>query len=262
MPARLLPAREACSRACSGGLFLEKLVAAHQAGRLKFFGDPRPPRRRAGVRGVSGPAAPSDWVVYAKRPFGGPQGRARLSVALHPPRRHRQSPPDRGRPHSASPSGGRTTGRWAVVASRLMTLSTDEFIRRFLIARPAPRLPPHPALRPARQWHAAPPTSPGRAGCSTCRCPPEPADTSYADGRRAQQLLAPCPCCGGRMIIIETFERGASPRTGHGIAPVAIRNRHLMIAVIAAPAPHRSASFSPALARRTPACSPSHNFGP
>ena len=22
----------------------------------------------------------------------------------------------------------------------------------------------------------------------------------------------PCPCCGGRMIIIETFERGAQPR--------------------------------------------------
>ncbi len=22
----------------------------------------------------------------------------------------------------------------------------------------------------------------------------------------------PCPCCGGRMVIIETFERGAQPR--------------------------------------------------
>ncbi len=22
----------------------------------------------------------------------------------------------------------------------------------------------------------------------------------------------PCPCCGGRMIIIETFERGSAPR--------------------------------------------------
>jgi hypothetical protein len=22
----------------------------------------------------------------------------------------------------------------------------------------------------------------------------------------------PCPCCGGRMIIIETFQRGCSPR--------------------------------------------------
>ena len=23
----------------------------------------------------------------------------------------------------------------------------------------------------------------------------------------------PCPCCGGRMIIIETFDRGSTPRT-------------------------------------------------
>ena len=37
--------------------------------------------------------------VYAKRPFGGPQGRARLSVALHPPRRHLQQPADRVQRH-------------------------------------------------------------------------------------------------------------------------------------------------------------------
>ena len=26
-------------------------------------------------------------------------------------------------------------------------------------------------------------------------------------------IALPCPCCGGRMIIIETFERGSTPRT-------------------------------------------------
>ena len=40
-------------------LFLERLVAAHDAGRLKFFGDHARSRRRAGVRGVSGTATPS-----------------------------------------------------------------------------------------------------------------------------------------------------------------------------------------------------------
>jgi hypothetical protein len=29
-------------------------------------------------------------------------------------------------------------------------------------------------------------------------------------------LSHPCPCCGGRMIIIETFERGAQPRASPG----------------------------------------------
>jgi hypothetical protein len=32
-------------------------------------------------------------------------------------------------------------------------------------------------------------------------------------------LSHPCPCCGGRMIIIETFQRGSSPR----YRPAAIR---------------------------------------
>jgi hypothetical protein len=33
-----------------------------------------------------------------------------------------------------------------------------------------------------------------------------------ADSNEPQALLHPCPCCGGRMIIIETFERGCTPR--------------------------------------------------
>ncbi len=37
----------------------------------------------------------------------------------------------------------------------------------------------------------------------------EPADAN--DGE-VTALSQPCPCCGGRMIIIETFERGAQPR--------------------------------------------------
>jgi hypothetical protein len=33
-------------------------------------------------------------------------------------------------------------------------------------------------------------------------------------------LPKPCPCCGGRMIIVETFARGCSPR--HALAPIRI----------------------------------------
>ena len=32
------------------------------------------------------------------------------------------------------------------------------------------------------------------------------------DSGEPQTLSHPCPCCGGRMIIIETFERGGEPR--------------------------------------------------
>ncbi len=54
-------------------LFLEKLVAAHGAGRLRFFGDLR---RLADARTFAGHLRPLrniEWVVYAKRPFAGPQ---------------------------------------------------------------------------------------------------------------------------------------------------------------------------------------------
>ncbi len=40
------------------------------------------------------------------------------------------------------------------------------------------------------------------------------AETDPADAEDGEEtaLSQPCPCCGGRMIIIETFERGAQPR--------------------------------------------------
>ncbi len=37
----------------------------------------------------------------------------------------------------------------------------------------------------------------------------EPAD---ANNGEVTALSQPCLCCGGRMIIVETFERGAQPR--------------------------------------------------
>ena len=36
--------------------------------------------------------------------------------------------------------------------------------------------------------------------------------TQTDDATEAAALAQPCPCCGGRMIIIETFESGAQPR--------------------------------------------------
>ena len=32
-----------------------------------------------------------------------------------------------------------------------------------------------------------------------------------------------CPCCGGRMIVIETFQRGASPRYRPAASTAVIR---------------------------------------
>jgi hypothetical protein len=54
-------------------------------------------------------------------------------------------------------------------------------------------------------------------------------DASMAQSRTAdtttssEPLSHPCPCCGGRMIIIETFKPGSSPRYRSAASPTVIR---------------------------------------
>src|SRR5205814_2940924 len=54
-------------------LFLEKLVAAHDAGCLQFFGDHAPLVEPAAFAAYLAPSRKAEWVGYAKRPFGGPE---------------------------------------------------------------------------------------------------------------------------------------------------------------------------------------------
>ena len=198
-------------------LFLEKLIAAHAAGRLGSSAiTPLSPTRRR---------SPPIWrrcasrmVVYAKRPFGGPQAvLAYLSRYTH---RVAISNSRLVARRTASPSDGRTT------ASRprpleAMTLATGEFIRRFLIhvlPQGFHRIRHYGLfasgtradnIARARELLDVPAASPSRR----TNCPRQ----------RTQPLSHPCPCCGGRMIIIETFERGATPRYRPATSAIAIR---------------------------------------
>ena len=54
-------------------LFLEKLVAAHRAGELQFFGNHAPLTDTQAFAAYLAPLRNSKWVVYSKRPFGGPK---------------------------------------------------------------------------------------------------------------------------------------------------------------------------------------------
>jgi hypothetical protein len=40
----------------------------------------------------------------------------------------------------------------------------------------------------------------------------DPEHEAAADDATGSALAAPCPCCGGRMIVVETFEAGCQPR--------------------------------------------------
>jgi hypothetical protein len=77
-------------------LLLQMLDNAHEAGQLQFFGEHAvliDPRRFARYLA---PLRKVEWVVYSKRPLGGPKA-VLTYLALHPPGRHFQSPADRSR---------------------------------------------------------------------------------------------------------------------------------------------------------------------
>src|SRR5690242_11963422 len=54
-------------------LFLERLVAAHDAGRLQFFGDHAQLSELGALTAYLAPLRQAEWVVYSKRPLGGPE---------------------------------------------------------------------------------------------------------------------------------------------------------------------------------------------
>ena len=76
-------------------LFLAKLVAAHDTGCLQFFGDHTHLAERPAFTASLRPLRRTEWVVYSKRPFGGPEAvLAYLSRYTHRAR-DLQQPSDR-----------------------------------------------------------------------------------------------------------------------------------------------------------------------
>ena len=183
-------------------LFLERLTAALQ--QLQFTGNHAPLANARAFTTYLAPLRSTEWVVYSKRPFGGPE-----AVLAYLSRYTHRVAIANSRLIACDEQG--VTFRWKDYRIegrdryRVMTLATDEFIRRFLIHV----LPPgfhrirHYGLlaRPscadniarARELLAAPELS------------NEPTDAA------ADRHEPACPCCGGRMVIIERFQRGATP---------------------------------------------------
>ena len=192
-------------------LFLERLTAAYQAERLEFFADhvglAEPARFKAYVAALR----KVEWVVYAKRPFGGPGAvLAYLSRYTHriAIANSRLVAFDRER----------VTFKWKDYRAKgdnrykLMTLHVDEFIRRFLI-----HVLPDGFHRIRHYGLFA---NGGRAdniarARQLLNVPAPQNATSDAEGTRdgePQPLSHPCPYCGGRMVVIEIFEPGRTPR--------------------------------------------------
>jgi len=192
-------------------LFLTRLIQLYDAGKLAFFGSLASlTGRRAFLRHLA-PVRKTRWVVYAKAPFAGPEAvlaylsrythRIAISnrrliafdktgVTLHY-KDYRRDGPER---------------------QSVMTLATGEFIRRFL-AHVLPR-----GFHRIRHYGLLASSS-RKANLARARDLLEvAAPPNDAIIKEPVDLRPPCPCCGGQMIIIETFERWRQPRAPPNIS--------------------------------------------
>ena len=203
-------------------LFLQMLVAAHATGRLQFFGDHVRLADKAAFDAYLTPLRQIDWVVYAKEPFAGPKQVLRYLSRYT----HRVAISNR---RLLSADQKAVTFKYkdyrieGPARYKTMTLATDEFIRRFLIhvlPKGFHRIRHYGLLastnRAANIAHA-------RELLAVPLRRKEPETAKAAETGEPRALPRPCPCCGGRMIVIETFERGCRPKHQPTPAPAAIR---------------------------------------
>jgi Putative transposase/Transposase zinc-binding domain len=194
-------------------LFLQQLAAAHAAGKLQFFGHHAPLSDARAFAAYLAPLRGTEWVVYSKRPFGGPKEVLRYLARYT----HRVAISNR-RLIACDDNG--VTFKWkdyrieGPERYKVMTLAAHEFIRRFLMhVLPAGfhRIRYYGLLASGKRAENV-------ARARELLTPPIlPVDAIKAasvstNANEPQAPKHPCPCCGGNMIIIERFQRGCSPK--------------------------------------------------
>jgi hypothetical protein len=182
-------------------LFLTLLQAAFDEGRLEFFCELAALAKPAAFAALLKPLRKAPWVVYAKRPFGGPAkvleylGRYTHRVAIANSR-------------LVDMTGGQVSFLWKDYRHhdkrKVMTLDADEFIRRFLL-----HVLPNGFHRIRHYGYLAN----GHRAAKLVQCrrlltAPAPQDTGMGGDYRLRYLqltgrsLVICPCCGGGMINV------------------------------------------------------------
>jgi hypothetical protein len=191
-------------------LFLEGLSALHRAGELTFFGDLTHLADPAAFAAWLAPLRKTEWVVYAKPPFGGPEA----VLAYLSRYTHRVAISNR---RLVSADAETVAFHWKDYRIKLgdrmkvMRLATGEFIRRILIhVLPLGfhRIRHYGLLASAGRKRNVE-TIRGLLGAERLVA----ADAADIDPSPPLTLKEPCPDCGGPMRIIETFRRGERPLT-------------------------------------------------
>ena len=199
-------------------LFLEQLQDAFDTGKLQFFNALETLQNPDDFARHLAPVRKVEWCVYAKPPFGGPQqvleylGRYTHRVAISS---HRL----------IDCVDGKVRFHWKDYRhesrQKVMSLDTDEFIRRFLL-----HVLPSGFQRIRHYGFLANRCRADKlAHCRQLLAAPAPAvklpDAALDYRDRYEQLtgksLRDCPICGqGHMICIETFRPGSLPRGSPG----------------------------------------------
>lgn len=192
-------------------LFLEMLLAAHLDGRLKFFGHHATLTNDTAFKALLRPLRKAEWVVYAKEPFAGPKA----VLAYLARYTHRVAISNRRLIKADQRS---VTFKWkdyrieGPARYRTMTLPAYEFIRRFLmhvLPKGFHRIR-HYGLFANGNRAANVALARQLLGEPSRREEQKPDQTDEQTGPPIHPC--PCPSCGGRMIIIEVFEAGMTPR--------------------------------------------------
>ncbi|OJI94144.1 transposase-like zinc-binding protein [Planktotalea frisia] len=190
-------------------LFVEGLLALHRAGDLAFFGDLTGLSKPQVFAAYLAPMRKTEWVVYAKPPFGGPE-----AVLAYLSRYTHWVAISNSRLISAD--ANTVAFRWKDYRIKsddrqsVMRLATPEFIRRFLI-----HVLPDGFHRIRHYGLLASATR--KANIAKARALLGAELVKNEDPPTAEiiplTLREPCPDCGGQMRIIETFRRGQKPQT-------------------------------------------------
>src|SRR5512132_4335383 len=195
-------------------LMLERLAAAHAAGRLAFFGAHAPLAGNRAFAAFLAPLKKTKWFVYSKRPFAGP-----AAVLAYLARYTHRVAIANSRLIALDDAG--VTFKWkdyrtnSRARSKTMTLAPPEFIRRFLLHV----LPTgfhrirHYGLYANGQRRDMIARARQLLDAATAEAAAtERTDNNDEAGEAAATPTQRCPCCGGRMIVVETFATDSAPR--------------------------------------------------
>ncbi len=192
-------------------LFLEKLNHAYHDGELQFFGHQSDLVKAETFSSALKPLRKQEWVVYAKRPFAGPE-----AVLAYLSRYTHRVAIANSRLVKMDNSG--VTFKWKDYREKehrqpkTMTLTIDEFIRRFLLhvlPRGLHRIRYYGFFANALRAHNLIKAQALLGAESQCAVT-ERNDTESSEDQQSSIYM--CPLCSAPMLIIESFEHGQQPR--------------------------------------------------